>query len=121
MYRLIGKRAALMISDPWEFGTECGVGPFYGQLTDSGTERISTVDVQRVLVALERPINYSGTIYLSAICHMRHEGNSLNDLQAKLSVSVNVTFLPKAPEKFSEISDVDFRRGFASTGSLQIA
>lgn len=120
MYSLIGKRVALMISDPWEFGTECGVGPFYGRFTDAGTERISTVDVQRVLVALERPINYSSTIYVSAICNMRHEGNSLNDLQAGLAISVNVTFLPKAAQKFSGISAVDFRAGFAATGSLQI-
>ena len=121
MYRLIGKRVALMISDPWEFGTECGVGPFYGQVSDSGTETISNVEVQRVLVALERPLNYSGAIYVSAMCHVRHAGNSFNDLQAGSHVSVNVTLLPKATQKFSEISDDDFRKGFAATGSLQLA
>jgi len=25
---LIGKRVEFLVSDPWELGTECGVGPF---------------------------------------------------------------------------------------------
>jgi hypothetical protein len=120
MYRLIGKRVSLIISDPWEFGTECGFGPFYGKLTDSGAEKIADVDVQRALVTLDRPINYSNTDHVSAICHLRHEGSSLADLEAGLHVSVNITLLPIEAQTFSAINDDDFRRGYAATGSLQL-
>lgn len=109
-----------MISDPWEFGTECGVGPFFGKLTDSGTEKIADVDVQRALVTLDRAINYSNTNHVSAICHVRHEGASLADLEAGLHVSVNITLLPIEAKTFSGINDEDFRSGFAATGSLQL-
>src|SRR5882724_10837999 len=105
MSQLTGKRVALMISDPWEFGTECGAGPFDGKLTDSGTERIADVDIQRALVRLDLPIKYSNTNYVSAICHVRHQGASLDDLEAGgLHVSVNITLLPKDAKTFSDIN-----------------
>src|SRR5712691_1305982 len=120
MDRLNGKRAALTISDPWDFGTECGVGPFYGRVTDSGTKRIADEDVQRALVMLDRPINYSNTNHVSAICSVRHEGTALDDLGTESKVSVNITLLPKEAKTFREISRDDFRKGFAAIGSLQL-
>ena len=120
MSKIIGKAVALMISDPWDFGTECGVGPFYGRVTDSGTKRIADEDVQRALVTLDRPINYSNTKHVSAICSVRHEGAALEDLDTGSKVSVNITLLPKEAKTFREISGDEFRKGFAAIGSLQL-
>ncbi len=120
MSQLVGKKVGLMISDPWDFGTACGVGPFYGKVVDCGTKKIADEDVQRALVTLDRPINYLNTNHVSAICSVRHEGASLNDLEAGLDVSVNITLLPKAAKTLYEINGEDFREGFAAIGSLGI-
>jgi hypothetical protein len=120
MSQVIGKKVGLMISDPWDFGTACGVGPFYGKVTDSGTKKVADEDVQRALVTLDRPINYLNTNHVSAICSLRHEGASLDDLAAGLDVSVNITLLPIKAKTFNDINSGDFRRGFAAIGSLEI-
>ena len=109
-----------MISDPWDFGTACGVGPFRGRVIDSGTKKIADEDVQRALVTLDRPINYLNTNHVSAICSVRHEGASLEELEAGLDLSVNITLLPTEAKTFNDINGEDFRRGFAAIGSLKI-
>jgi hypothetical protein len=119
MSQLIGKSVALMISDPWDFGTECGVGPFNGKITDFGTEKIADEDIERGLVELDRSISYLNTKYVSAICQVRHDGASLDNLKAGLDVSVNIALLPKKAKTLREISSNDFRDGFAALGSLQ--
>jgi len=116
MSQLTEKRVALMISDPWEFGTECGTGPFNGTLIDTGTERIADVEVERALVKLDLPIKYSNASYILAICHVRHEGESLDDLEAGGLVSVNISLQTK---NTSDINHDDFGNGFGATGSLQ--
>ena len=119
MYQGI-ERVALMISDPWEFGTKCGVGPFYGRIVDSQVEKISHVDVEAALVELESPINYLDAVHTSAICHLRHEATSFGDVQTGRAVSVNLTLLPVKAKRLSEISASDFGLGFAATGSLEL-
>lgn len=121
MRRLIGESVALTVSDPWEFGTECGVRSFYGKVTDFGIEKIGDVDIERTLVTLDAPINYSSANYVSAICHVRHEGASLEDLEAGLNASVNITLLPIEANTFGDINSENFRSGFAASGSLQLA
>lgn len=118
--QLLGKRVALMISDPWDFGTECGVGPFHGKISDADSERIADVDIERVLVTFEHSIKYQMVVYLSAICHIRHEGVSFDDLRRKMPVSVNITLLPIRDKRFIDIKDADFRKGFAATGSIEL-
>lgn len=73
MRRLIGESVALTVSDPWEFGTECGVRSFYGKVTDFGIEKIGDVDIERTLVTLDAPINYSSANYVRryAMCVMK--------------------------------------------------
>lgn len=118
---LIDKRVALMVSDPWDFGTECGVGPFYARITDAGVERINGVEVERALVTLERPIEYSGDSYLSAICSIRHEGVSFNDLLSRKIISLNITLLPIPAKTFIQVNNDNFRKGFAVIGSIKLA
>lgn len=117
--KLLGKRVALMISDPWEFVTECGVGPFYGEITDIGEERITSLDIERALISLERFIQCSDATYVSAICYIRHEGFSLNNLGGKATVSVNVILLPAQAMRFPEVNADDIRKGFVATGSIE--
>ena len=49
---LVGKRVKILVSDPWEFGTECGVAPFAAV--------VLAVEADAVLLSLEAPIEYRG-------------------------------------------------------------
>ncbi len=120
-FQLTGTRVTLMISDPWDFGTECGVGPFYGKIADIGTEKIDSLDIEKALINLERSIKYSGVSYVSAICYIRHEGSSFDNLQGKATVAVNVSLTPAQAKSFTEIKDEDLRNGFEAIGSLEVS
>lgn len=63
--KLCGSKVSIMISDPWDFGTECGIGPFWGIIIDTNNESL--------LVQLEKEIKYQRTDLQSAICTIRHE------------------------------------------------
>jgi len=119
--QLLGRRVALRISDPWEFGTECGGGPFFGHLLDFGNKKILGVDVERALVGLDPPIKYQGASYSAARCDVRHEGTSFYDLNTESRIPVNITLLPAKVTTFSDVDNHLFRRGFLATGSLQFA
>jgi hypothetical protein len=107
----IGMKVALLISDPWEFGTECGVGPFYGQISD--------INKERILVKLDNSIKYLKNYYTSVICDIRHEGISFDDLLKNHLVSVNMILVSIQCEKLVAIMDDDIRSGFAATGTIE--
>jgi hypothetical protein len=109
---IIGRRASITVSDPWDFGSACGVGPFSG--------RISDADSQRVLIILDAPIRYLGEIYSSVTCRVRHEGVSIDNLGAGAPVSVNIVFLPAEPASFDQIVDDQFRKGLAAVGTVRL-
>ena len=111
--QFFGKRVGLMVSDPWDFGTECGVGPFYGHIADLSAEQL--------LIVLECPIKYSNIPYLSAICQVRHEGISIADLRVKGPVSMNVTLLAVSAKRLADIKDDDLRRGIAAIGTVELS
>ena len=93
---LIEKRIALTISEPWDFGTECGVGPFYGYIID--------VEEKRFLIALENPITYSNATYVLANCQLRYEDDSTSDLRGRAAITVNVTLRSGQAQKLTEIN-----------------
>jgi hypothetical protein len=62
---MVGKQASSYVSDPWEFGTACGVGPFAGSVTDQ--------DAASVLISLDAPIRYKEVNYVCVRATPRHE------------------------------------------------
>jgi hypothetical protein len=111
--RLLGERLALEISDPWDFGTECGTGPFYGLISDA--------DDTRLLVALEGPIEYAKQVYTRAMCDVRHEGVSTLDLWQRAFIPVNVLLLTASADRFADITREDLKTAMAAIGSLRPA
>jgi hypothetical protein len=104
---VIGKRVSVRISEPWEFGTACGVGPFSGAIADQ--------DESRLLVALDIPINYGGDPRGTLIGYPRH---SLQLNTSELGTS-------QVPMNFILCSDPNLRtstlQGSALAGSIQFA
>ena len=66
----------VFVSDPWEFGTECGTGPFQGIVAD--------VTDENVLIRLGRPINYQGHEFRTVVAWPRHAGDSPRVIVARL-------------------------------------
>ena len=107
----IGKKIALLISDPWDFGTECGTGPFNGCIVD--------IDKEKTLIALDRTIEYSNISYYSALCQIRHEGFSMDDLRTGKTISINAVLLPMKATKLIDVSDENYQKGFGAIGSIE--
>ena len=101
-----------MISDPWDFGTECGVGPFFGSVTD--------LEPERVLVLLEHPIKYSNAVYMSAKAQVRHEGTSTDDLNRGGRIPVNITLLSGNSTSLAE-ADRALNERFRAIGTIELS
>ena len=101
-------RAATTISDPWEFGTECGVGPFFGYVAD--------YDDIRILVILEKPITYRGGSYGCVIGRPRHSTHLDIDLLAVSDVPMNLGLY----EGCISLAEEGTAPGIAVTGSLRV-
>jgi hypothetical protein len=110
---LLRKRVALEISDPWDFGTECGTGAFYGLISDA--------DDKSVLVVLEDSIEYAKRVYTRAMCDVRHEGVSTVDLWQRVFIPVNVLLLTASADRFADITREDLKIAMAAIGSLRPA
>lgn len=110
---MAGRGASITISDPWDFGSACGVGPFHGRIADAGP--------QKLLIILDTPIQYSNENYSSATCQVRHAGVSTHDLAAGDPVSFNIVLLPTQTDTLDHITDEQFRKGMAAVGTVQLS
>ena len=85
--------AVVLISDPWEFGTECGVGPFRGRVV----ERTESA----ILIALDSPLLYQSKTLRGMIAMPRHTrqfqdlGSEATAANLFLTTSANVGLLAK--------------------------
>ncbi len=66
---------SLVVSDPWEFGTECGTGPFLGTITDASADSL--------VIRLATPIVYKGRTLRSAVAKPRHVGDQPSSVAFK--------------------------------------
>jgi hypothetical protein len=84
---LANTSVAVSVSDPFEFGTECGDRPFSGTIVDA------TPDA--VLVRLDKPLKYQGKTLLAAVVRPRHAGDSTAQLQSEGKLFANILFLAR--------------------------
>jgi hypothetical protein len=93
---LIGSKVALVVSDPWEFGTECGTGPFWGDIKDK--------ESGKVLIVLTKTISYGGNKYSICICTKRHQGKDINDILKGEKIAANMMLISAKVASFSEVN-----------------
>jgi len=86
----------LWVSDPFEFGTECGVGPFKAVVLDRSSEA--------VLVRLSEPFEYEGKRLVGAVIRPRHVGDSTEVLVASGKLIANILFLFREVPKLEALS-----------------
>jgi len=108
---LKGASAALTISDPWEFGSKCGTGPFRGRIVDQVK--------QLVLFSFLTPVDFQGVTYSTAIVSARHEAKDLSNL-LEGSVAVNALLLHAADTDIDFLEREGASKGLAVIGSIAI-
>ena len=93
---LIELKVALVISDPWEFGSECGTGPFLGV--------IKNLEEEKILIALDKSITYGGIEYYACICKPRHQGKEFKGILNGENISANIMLDSTNTASFHEVS-----------------
>ena len=110
---LVGTRVKLMVSDPWEFGTEVGSGPFYGVV-----ERTKESDL---LLSLEKPIRFRTVGCSHMLASPRHVGTGFDRLITGTQVPASLVLITKAvaegPDPFSPER---WTRGAGLIGSIRL-
>jgi len=94
---LIGNRVEIRVSDPWEFGTECGIGPFPAMVT--------SVEPAALLLHLETPIRYRGVELLSVRVMPRHAPGTIERLVSEGRLAANLSFLRVEAGTLADVAD----------------
>lgn len=101
---------SLLVSDPWEFGTECGVGPFLGTVTDASTESL--------VVGLTTPIVYKGRTLRCAVARPRHVGDEARSVAVK-PLFANIILTTVAVSTVMDVTPEATKDGVVVIGTLE--
>lgn len=105
---LTNQRVALSISDPWDFGTECGTGPFTGT--------IARIDDEHIVVWLDDPISYRGRALRIAVVRARHADERVGSVRSR-TLAANILLFPLDLVKVTRSADT--RNGVNVIGSVE--
>jgi len=101
---------ALVVSDPWEFGTECGTGPFLGTVADASADLL--------VIRLASPITYRGRRLFGAIARPRHVGEQATSVAFK-PLLANLLLIPAALAAVAEVTPVATKDGVPVIGTVE--
>lgn len=107
---LINSQVDLYVSDPWEFGTECGEGPFSGTVTDVAKDALT--------VRLETPLRYQGKDLVAVVVRPRYTGESTDLLTRTRQLVANFLFLTRNVQSLAALLPLE--DGIAAIGSANV-
>lgn len=88
---LMGRNAALLVSDPWDFVSEATSPALLGRVSDSREELL--------LLRFQEPVKWKGEFYGCAVLSPRSEVDDFNHLDAdNASVNCNAICIPMEEE-----------------------
>jgi len=106
----INLAVSIVVSDPWEFGSECGTGPFFGTITDANADTL--------ILRLAKPITYRGRTFPTGIVKARHVGAQATSISVK-PLSANIILLPLVVSVIAEITPVTTKEGVVVIGTVE--
>jgi hypothetical protein len=104
---LVGAKVAILVSDPWDFVTEHGTGPFRAtvlQLSDSDPGG-------SILVQLQNPLVYKGIRCEYIIVSPRYDGEDILSLASGKFLCCSLTQLPADRVDSADPFDLSWWRG----------
>lgn len=104
-----GHRISIVVSDPWDFGTVHGTGPFVGVvLAEKGFEE----DISRnALIKLDAPLEYKGVLCEYFVADARSQGDSLGSISGRKTVPCALTQVPEEHIQSHDPFDLSWWRG----------
>jgi hypothetical protein len=99
----------IMVTDPWEFGSDCGTGPFAGTTIDTIANGL--------VIQLDRPIQYRGQEFRTVLARPRHERDPL-DAIATRRVAANLLLIPRDLPPGAEVKPSATEDGMAAVGTV---
>lgn len=107
---LIDMEVDITVSDPWDFGTEHGTGPFTGKVLQTGSNYwVSGEDA--ILLQVEPPLAYRGTTCEYFVATPRLITSSLPSLTNGYQVECNLTRIPEGQAISANPFDLSWWRG----------
>jgi hypothetical protein len=85
---------AIEVSDPWEFGTAHGTGPFDGHLMKLFSCKEYNGDILAVL-RLDTPLDFKGMRYEFLLAQARHTNVSVADIENGNQILCNISAISK--------------------------
>lgn len=116
----LGVEVELTFSDPWDFVTENGAGPFLGKILQLG-QSFWNKDNSAVLLKLTRPISFHDTVYEYMIASPRLESDAIEGWGQGSILGCNLIGLP--PERLDPEDPFNlswWRGGGTFIGSLKV-
>ncbi|WP_146655045.1 hypothetical protein [Labilithrix luteola] len=107
-----GRFVQILVSDPWEFGTACGVGPF-----DAVVEGIQQ---GRLVLRLRQGLDYGGTIF-RVVAVSRYKDSIEEAFEATNDVAANLVLIHGPPRETDKLEDVVRMSGALALGSVHLA
>ena len=107
---LPNREVVVMVSDPWQFGTECGTGPFIGDVVDETTEA--------VVIAMRQSIEYQGKRLRTIVARPRHAKDTVRALSAR-AMPANLMLLPIEIHRASDLRPAITENGVMALGTVE--
>jgi hypothetical protein len=118
---LEGSAVSIVVSDPWEFGTEHGTGPFEATIVLIEPDPNPPGRDPAALIQLRTALKFAGTSCEYFVAQPRHEGTSLGDL---FHGPLNCNLTAISSERATGASPLDlswWRGGVVLLGSMSCA
>ena len=116
---IVGKKVAIIVSDPWELVTAVGSGPFLAEILMVAAVG-SGSDDEGALIKLVKALRFEGGDWEYFVATTRHRGDGLSDLLSGKEVICNLTAISKAQASSAAPVDTSWwRGGLGLIGTLQ--
>lgn len=116
---LTGTKINLIVSDPWEFGSQHGTGPFSGRILGASFDSSSNEDVA-VLLQLDDRLSFKGQSVEYFVVTPRLEEDDLRSLADGALVGVNLTRITEEQACSNDPFNLTrWRGGLTLIGSLE--
>ncbi len=100
----------LYVSDPWDFGTIHGCGPFLGSIIVIEMEN-DGLSTKSILLCLNDSLLYRDKKCKYFIASTRHEGDTLDDLKKGKNLTIALTYIPDEQALSDNPFDLSYWRG----------
>ncbi|HEY7066040.1 MAG TPA: hypothetical protein VII06_31500 [Chloroflexota bacterium] len=118
--KLKGRTVQVWVSEPWDFGTEHGCGPFRATVLESGA--VDSMPGDTVLLRLATALEFKGVRCEYLVATPRHEAPSFASLDSGGMLPANLVRIPEDRAAAPDPLNLDWwRGGVGLVGSLQLA